>query len=91
MKVTFEIKSNIILNKVKKSFTGHPGNFPFCGACDRKQFFKVGLIYKLHDTDSHNQVISHVSQVITFNLQCGYIYVVYLLQCLLSIYVICDQ
>ena len=30
------------MNKVKKSFTGCPGDFPFYNACDRKQFFKVG-------------------------------------------------
>ena len=43
--VTFEIKSNIF-NKVKKGFTGRPGDLFFAmRVIGNEQFFKVGLKY----------------------------------------------
>ena len=60
--------------------------------------------YEFYDTDNHNQAISCVSQVITFNLQCSCIYqlsiyrniytMVSICLCtiyILSIYIFCDS
>ena len=37
VKVTFEIKSNILFEEGVTSFTGHPGGFFCCDAGDRKR------------------------------------------------------
>ena len=49
VKVTFEIKSNILFEEGVTSFTGHPGGFFCCDAGDRKRAIFQGwscVMYK---------------------------------------------
>ena len=47
----------------------------------------VIIICELYDTDNHNQAISRVSRVITFNLQCGYIYLLFIYRNVCYLYI----